>query len=228
MCRVIIHSETMSSFKLQLDSTPLSKIQKTDAPLRWEHAFAADFSPNWHLAYTMDEQARAAQRLVWLDQLRCGGGNYKIFDLLVRSAISSSLGVPTKLVKSEPVKTVNEVKVEVKGSGEAFVILNGSVPVEITDRDRPFVIGKTTAVNDLGENILCPDLNLKHLTNCSLGRRHCGIVWKEEKWWICSYAKIGVKLLMTNGTSKLVCKEAALKNGDKVVLGNDVWIDFYM
>ena len=220
-------------------------------PIRWEHCFSSDFGPNWHLAYTSDEVTRVAQRHLWIEQLigkreqtefernardeftysnfyNFYKFNFKIFDSIIKSCLVTSGGTPPQVVKeAPPAKTEpTDVKTTLSSPADsptAFLMLNGSIKVAIDD-SREFLIGRTSCVNDLGDNLTAPDLNLKNLTT-HVSRRHCGVSNDGGDWRITNYSKLGISV---NGVTITGIKESVkLENDSRILIGTEVFLKFF-
>jgi hypothetical protein len=212
---------------------------------RWEHAFAADFGPNWHLAYTSDENVRSVQRARWVKQLmgiestdpeekarahfdynsfmQFYKSQFMIFENLLKSVIppGSGNGCPITTRKDE----TEEVKIEYPESSTSencgYIMLNGSIKIKVL-KDRPFVIGssQTSNLNDLGDDLGAPDLNLKHLTRNPVNKRHCVINFKNG-WTLAVKGPVIVDgNEASSGTQKL-------RNNSTVVVANEIIVKFF-
>ena len=250
------------------DENPPKKLKKpphsTTGPIRWEHAFSADFGPNWHLAYTSDETVKSFQRIRWVEQLmgqNCSEAElrvkadfnyvnymeflksqFKVFDNVIKSMMAGNpshfpshlvkSGTPQKIpVKEEEQSDLNKM---VDDESRVFLVLNGSLRIEIKHQTKPFVVGSTAAVNDLGSDVSCPDLNLKHVCRSDLSKRHA-VVTHGSILTDRGIDKIGWYITNESESSNFIvdgCKvspnnRVKLSSNSVILLENEVILKFF-
>jgi hypothetical protein len=244
--------------------TAISSSGVSTGPIRWEHSFASDFGSNWHLAYTADDSSRVTQRTVWVKALIENKLNsdftfqnfsnylksqFHVFSSILRSSVPHSIPLPPQYLKPIPVEPEetavkqpdceiqNEDGIPTQDEPYAFLVI-GSLTIPIDHADRPFVVGRTNALNDLNENVVVPDLNLKNFSKLNsqlISRRHFTIAYgtmlppggnrSREKWYLTNYSKNGI--IMNNDEIKKINEIVEIGNNSTITITNDIHLKFY-
>ena len=239
------------------ESGPVKKASLAQGPIRWEHCFAADFGPQWHLAYTSDEIQKSAQRNQWIEELmgreenegeKTARGefnylnfisflkfNFKVFESVVRSSWLGPAVPPVRLSGGGTGGLKAGIKQEDAGSkgvtGEsAFLILNGSIRVPV-DAARPFIVGRWTG----GDHIAAPDLNVKNIAHSavSVAPRHCAIVHGSlvpgrVDRSLWYIVNYTKDGLWAANTQCRLNEYVALSQGTKIMIGPEIFLRFFL
>ena len=223
----------------------------TNGPVRWEHSFASDFGPNWHLVYTSDESVKATQRARWVEQLMGKEmtepelvvrdvfdysnfhsyykSQFMVFENIIRSVMTApaaSLGLGGQRAMSAQTSSKRQSsEIGTKNQDDnpsGFILLNGSVKIRV-GMDKPFVIGASCGndPNDLGKDVTCPDLNLKNLTSKNKVANRHCVISHNSKGWNVS-SKDGIVL-----DGEHVTGSHKLRNNSVIVIANEIVVKFF-
>lgn len=167
---------------------------------------------------------------------------FKVFDNVIKSMVAGTpshfpshlfkSGTPQKMpVKEEEKSDFNEI---VDDESRVFLVLNGSLRIEIKDQTKPFVVGSTAAINDLGSDVSCPDLNLKHVCRTNLCKRHAVITHgsiltdrgiDKTGWYITNLSESSN--FIVDGCKVTRSDPVKLSSNSVILLENEVILKFF-